>query len=373
MPKNGKRESTIVRTSIVGILVNVALAAVKAAVGLMSNSIAVVLDSLNNVSDALSSVITIVGTKLALKPATKKHPFGHGRTEYLSALIIAVIVLYAGMTSAVESVKKIINPTEPSYSAAGISFIAVAVAVKIALGLYFKSVGKSVRSNSLVASGQDALMDSVVSASTVAAALVFKCTGFRLEAWLALVISALIIKSGLALVAETVSQILGERIDPELSRGIKETVCGVDGDILGAYDLVLNNYGPDRFLGSVHIEVPSDWTAEKIDIVTRRIQDEVFRKHSVVLGGVGIYSVNSGNSSSSAIRVAVEKAAETYPEILQTHGFFADVQNRRISFDVVVAFGTDGRRDAYERFCRQIRNLFPGYEVSIHLDADMSD
>ena len=160
------REKIIVRTSILGILANVVLAGFKAIIGIFSHSIAILLDSVNNLTDALSSVITIVGTKLAGKPADRQHPFGHGRAEYLSALVISVIILYVGITSLVESVKKILEPQIPDYTSHTFIIVGAAVIVKISLGLFVKSTGKRVNSDSLVASGQDALMDSVISIST---------------------------------------------------------------------------------------------------------------------------------------------------------------------------------------------------------------
>ncbi|MBQ1791104.1 MAG: cation transporter, partial [Oscillospiraceae bacterium] len=170
---NGSREKTIIRTSIIGIVANVFLAAFKAAVGLMSHSIAIVLDAVNNISDAGSSLITIIGTKLAGMEPDKKHPFGYGRIEYLSAMIISVIVLYAGITSFVESVKKILHPETPDYTPVSLIIVAVAVVVKILLGRYVKRVGERVNSDSLINSGKDAMLDAVISASTLAAAVIF--------------------------------------------------------------------------------------------------------------------------------------------------------------------------------------------------------
>ena len=155
------RQKIIVRTSVIGILANVFLAAFKAAVGLLANSISVVLDAVNNLSDALSSVITIIGAKLSVKPADKKHPLGYGRIEYLSSVIIAVIVLYAGISAAVESVKKIITPDAPDYSAVSLIIIGVAVLVKIILGTYVSRTGKKVNSDSLIASGKEADYDKI--------------------------------------------------------------------------------------------------------------------------------------------------------------------------------------------------------------------
>ena len=158
------RDAVIIRTSRIGIMTNVFLAAFKALVGLASRSIAVTLDAVNNLSDALSSIITIIGTKLAGKEPDKKHPLGHGRIEYLSAMVVSGIVLYAGITSAVESVKKIIHPEVPDYSTISLFIIAVAVGVKIVLGRYVKGQGEKVNSGSLVASGSDAMFDAVLSA-----------------------------------------------------------------------------------------------------------------------------------------------------------------------------------------------------------------
>ena len=230
--KNNAREKTIVRTSFLGIGANVLLAAFKAFIGIVSNSIAITLDAVNNLSDAFSSVITIVGTKLAAKPADKKHPFGYGRLEYLSAMVISVIILYAGVTSLVESVKKIISPAEPEYTLPSIIILSVAVIVKIVMGLHIKSVGQKVNSDSLVASGKDAIMDSVISIATIIAAIVFIFTGFKLEAYLGLIISVMIIKAGFETMKETISEILGERASEELIKGIKESVLSVDG-VLG--------------------------------------------------------------------------------------------------------------------------------------------
>ena len=205
------REKTIIRTSIVGIIANVFLAAFKAVIGLMTHSIAIVLDAVNNISDAGSSLITIIGTKLAGKAPDKKHPFGYGRIEYLSAMIISVIVLYAGITSFTESVKKIIHPEKPDYTIASLIIVGVAVAVKIILGRYVKSVGVKVKSDSLINSGEDATLDSVISASTLVAAVVFLVFHISLEAWLGAIISVVIIKSGFEMLKDTISQILGEQ------------------------------------------------------------------------------------------------------------------------------------------------------------------
>ena len=367
------RDTAIIRTSVVGIAANVLLAAFKAAVGLLSNSIAIVLDAVNNLSDALSSVITIVGARLANKPADRKHPFGHGRTEYITTIVIAAIVTWAGVTSLIESVERIIHPEAASYETVTLAVVAVAVAAKIALGLFTKGRGEQYHSDSLVASGTDALMDSIISASTLVAALVFLTTGVSLEAWLGAVISVIIIKSGVDILREAISHILGERIDSELSQGIKRTVEGVPG-VKGAYDLVLAEYGPDRLNGSIHVEVDEHMTAREVDELTRHIQKAVAEEHGILLHTVGIYSVNASEEGEvGAIRAAALKLANDDIYVLQVHGFYADEEVRRVTFDLVVSWEAPDRRAVLERIVDRLEEQFPGYTFHVALDSDISD
>lgn len=367
------REKTIIRTSILGILANIVLASFKAIVGIFSHSIAILLDAVNNLTDALSSVVTIVGTKLASKPADKKHPFGHGRAEYLSALVISVIILYAGITSLVESVKKIIQPQTPDYTKTTLIIVGVAVIVKISLGLFVKSTGKQVNSDSLTASGQDALMDSIISLSTLVAAAVFMIFRLSLEAYLGVIIAFAIIKSGLETLRETLSKILGERIDAKMAHEIKRTIATIDPEIRGAFDLVLNNYGPDRHLGSVHIEVPDTWTADKIDTVTRKITHEVYKKHNVAMTAVGIYSVNTKHDEAAEIRSKVSKIVHEHKDIIQMHGFFIDAVEKKMRFDIIVSFDSPNMQVMYDHVVNDVREAFPDYDVQVQFDFDISD
>ena len=236
MSEQNSRNRIIIRTSVIGILANVFLAAFKAVVGLTSNSIAIVMDAVNNISDAASSVITIVGAKLAGKEPDRKHPYGYGRIEYLSAMVISLLVLYAGLTAFVESVRKIIQPDTPDYSAAALVIVAVAVVVKIVLGRYVKRTGEKVRSDSLINSGEDARLDSVISASTLVAAAVYLLFRVSLEAWLGAVIALVIIRSGIGMLRDALSRILGQRADAQLAGDIKSTI-GQFPEIGGVYDL----------------------------------------------------------------------------------------------------------------------------------------
>ena len=372
-PANGQtREKTIIKTSLIGIIANVFLAAFKAVVGLMSNSIAIVLDAVNNISDAGSSLITIVGTKLAGKEPDKKHPFGYGRIEYLSAMIISVIVLYAGITSFVESVKQIIHPETPDYNAASLIIVAVAVVVKILLGRYVKGVGEKVHSDSLINSGEDATLDAVISASTLVAAGIFLIFHVSLEAWLGAIISLVIIKSGVEMLRDTVSQILGERNDTELARSIYATVMSFP-NVQGAYDLVLNNYGPDTWNGSIHIEVPDTYSASQLDQLIREITMKVLSDHHVLLTAIGVYSVNTQDEEVIRTREQVRKIVFAHEHVLQMHGFYLLKEQKAMRFDIVISFDAKDRREVYANVIADVRKAFPDYELQVAMDTDFTE
>ncbi|MBR3504268.1 MAG: cation transporter [Clostridia bacterium] len=370
--ENQNRDRIIVRTSVIGILANTFLAGFKAAVGLLSHSIAVVLDAVNNLSDATSSVITIIGVKLAGRDADKKHPFGYGRIEYLTALIISAIVLYAGATSFVESVRKIITPETPEYGPVALVIIAVGVAVKILLGRYVKGVGEKVNSDSLVNSGEDARLDAVISASTLVAAVIYMISGVSLEAWLGAIISLVIVKSGVGMLRDTLSRILGERADAELARAIKATVMACGG-VEGVYDLVLNDYGPDTIHGSLHVEVPDTRTADELDELLRRIQNTVFAEHHVILTAIGIYSMNTRDENAIAARRRVGEIALSQQYVKQMHGFYINEAQKTIRFDLVVSFDAPNRRAAYNEAVAKVQAAYPGYQIIGAMDTDFSE
>lgn len=365
------RGRIIVRTSLVGIVVNILLAAFKAAVGFTANSIAVLLDAVNNLSDALSSVITVVGAKLAGRKPDREHPFGHGRIEYLSAMIIAAIVFYAGLTSLWESGKKIFEPEPADYSLLSLFIIAVAVLVKIVLGRYFKRQGKAAESGALVASGADALFDAVLSFSVLASALIYLGTGVSLEAYVGVIIAIFILKSGIDMMRDTLNDILGERPDPVLVRRIKGMLAA-ESEIRGAYDLMLNNYGPGRNYASVHIELPDTMTVEEVDRLTRRVHDKVYEATGVRLMGVTVYSYNTNDAEAVAMRKQVYKIVLAHREwILQVHGFYVNREKKDMRFDVVVRFGTDIPA-VLKELHREVQAAFPAYDILIDVDMDIS-
>ncbi len=366
------REKQIVRTSIIGIIANVFLAGFKAFVGVLSNSIAITMDAVNNLTDAMSSIITVIGTKLAGRSPDYKHPYGHGRIEYMSAMLIAGLILYAGIAAGIESVKKIINPVTPEYTTASIIIVCVAIAVKIILGKYVQSVGRKVNSASLEGSGKDALMDSIISAATLVAAIIFLTTGLSLEAWLSVVISVVIIKAGIDMMRETISQLLGERIDKDFSVKIKRFITGFP-DVKGAFDLTLHNYGPDIYLGSVHIEVPDDYPIPQLDSLTRDIMDAVSEEFGVILTAVSIYADGSSNPKTVKARAKVSELALAHEFVKGMHGFYKNDETKAISFDVVVRFEAPDMNAICDEIKKEVEAEFKGYSVRVNLDVDMSD
>lgn len=364
------RDKIIIRTSVIGILANVLLAGFKALVGIVSHSIAVLLDAVNNLSDALSSIITIVGTKLSGRLPDKKHPLGYGRIEYLSAMVVSGIVLYAGITSAVESVKKIIHPEQPDYSVVSLVIIAVAVAVKIVLGRYVKAQGKKVNSGSLVASGSDAMFDAILSASVLACAVLFMLTGLSLEAYVGVVISVFIVKSGVEMMIETLNEILGMRADKETTDRVK-ALLREEAPVRGAYDLIMYNYGPDKDYATVHLELPDTMTVREVDQLTRKLEAKVYRETGVILTGVGVYSYNTGDDEAAHLQNDVRQRVLEHDWAVQMHGFYADTAAREMRFDVVMSFDIQPR-EGIRILSEELGRAYPDWRIAIVPDVDVS-
>ena len=365
------REKVIVRTSFIGIGTNVFLAAFKAAVGIISHSIAVTLDAVNNLSDALSSVITIIGAKLGARKPDKKHPYGYGRIEYLSSMLVAAIVLYAGITSLVESVRKIIHPEEADYGAVALIIIAVAIVVKLILGRYVKGQGEKVNSGALIASGSDASFDAILSASVLLSAVIYLIWHVSLEAYVGVVIACFIIKAGIEMMRETLSDILGQRGDEELTKKIK-ALLNEDPQVRGAFDLILYNYGPNKNYGSVHLELPDTMKVDEVDRLTRRAQLKVYRETGVILTGVGVYSYNTSDDEAARIRNTVQEKVLSHDWALQVHGFYADTEKKTARFDVVLSFEVDAK-EALGTLMGEVHALYPDYKFTISPDISFSD
>ena len=366
------REKIVVRTSIISIISNILLAGFKAFVGFLSNSIAIISDAVNNLSDALSSIITIVGTKLAGKAPDRNHPYGHGRIEYMTSLVVSAIVLYAGITALIESIKKIINPEVPDYSTITLIILIAGIIVKFILGIYVKKTGKKVNSDSLVASGSDAFNDAILSISVLASALIYMVFHISLEAYVGVLLSIFIIKAGLELIKESVDNMLGTRVESSLTKSIKKEILKED-EVEGVYDLLLNDYGPDKYLGSVHIEVSDTLSVADIDRISRRISKVILEKYGVILHTIGVYSVNTKDKHVIDVRKDITKMVFSHNGILQMHGFYLDDVQKVISFDIIIDFKVKNKEELYKEIYDEIYNKYKDYKIEITLDIDVSD
>jgi len=369
-PMNRTRK--IVQTSIIGIIANVFLAAFKAFIGIISNSVAITMDAVNNLSDAMSSFITIVGARLSAKEPDKEHPYGYGRIEYLTTMVIGVIILYAGITSLIESVQKIINPATPDYSAAALIIVTAAIIVKILLGLYTKKSGEKLSSDSLVASEKDALNDSIISASTLLAAIIFITTGLSIEAFVGIIIAVMIIKTGFETLKETIGEILGARISTEISKSVKNSINSFP-EVNGVYDLLIHDYGNQKLVGSAHIEIPDDITVPQIDKLERQIATKVLKDTGIFISGISIYSMNTSNQKATELRAKVNEIIKDYPNALQMHGLYIDEEEKKITFDLVISFKEKDKKGVIDKVKERVEKIYEGYDVQIALDYDYSD
>ena len=368
---NMDRSQEIIRTSWIGIAANLLLAGFKAAVGILASSVAIVMDAVNNLSDALSSVITIVGTKLSQRPADRKHPFGFGRVEYFSAIIIAVIVLSAGITSFIESGKKIFDPTEPEYTTTTLVVIVVAIEVKLILGQYVKRKGQQLKSDALIASGSDALADAVIRLATLLAAGVMLLWGVSLDGILGALISIVIIKAGIEMLASPINELLGTSISQDFAKQIQKEVSDFEG-VHGVFDLILHNYGPDVKIGSLHINVYDTMTAHDIHGLTRQISTRMFEKYGIVMT-VGVYAVATGDNRRAELQAIVMQTIARHKDIVQVHGFYYSEKNKYLSVDVVPDISVHDDTLLVSQLANKLQPLVPETRVVIVVDHNYTE
>ena len=358
------RNQEIIRTSIVGIIANMFLAAFKAVVGIFASSIAIIMDAVNNFSDALSSAITIIGTKLSGRDPDRKHPFGYGRIEYLSAIIIAIIILIAGVTSLIESVKKIIDPTVPEYTTTTLIVIVVAIAVKLVLGGYVKRKGEQLKSDSLIASGTDALFDAVVTLSTLVSAGIMLLMNVNLDGVFGTLISLVIIKAGVEMLGSPVSQLLGESIPKQTYLNIRDEVLKYEA-VNEVNDIILNYYGPDMIIGSLNIAVPDKMSAREIHGLTRDISQKLFHKYGIIIN-IGIYATYSGKMGE--LQQSVINTAKSIAHVQYIHAFYFYEENNTITLDVIPDDEVHNDADFKELVYRTLKSKFSQYEFMIVID-----
>ncbi|GLC29415.1 cation diffusion facilitator family transporter [Clostridium omnivorum] len=373
----GVRASYGFLAGVVGIIINLLLFAVKLTVGLISKSIAVTADAFNNLSDAASSVITIVGFKMANKPADKEHPFGHGRIEYISALIVSFMVLLVGLQFVKSSFDRILHPSPIIFELIPFVLLLLSILAKIWLSRFNGFIGKTIDSNALKASSFDALGD-VFTSSTVALSFVIsRFTSFPIDGYIGMLVALFILYSGFSLIKDTLSPLLGEAPDKELVENIKKGVLSYD-HINGVHDLVIHNYGPGRCMASIHAEVPCDISIVSIHEVIDKAERELSKKLNIYLV-IHMDPVNTNDIEINATRKEVVKLLKQFPIVKSMHDFrvVGEGEKKNLIFDLVIehtkVFSTKDEEALRNDFNNALKQLHPLYNSVITVDKNYTD
>jgi cation diffusion facilitator family transporter len=361
---------------IIGIFVNVILFAIKLSVGLITGSIAVTADAFNNLSDAASSVITIVGFKLASKPADVEHPFGHGRIEYISALIVSFMVMLVGFQFVKASFDRIINPTPVTFELIPFILILVSITAKIWLSRFNNFVGKTINSAALQASSFDALGDVFASSCVALSLLVSRWTTFPIDGYIGILVALFILYSGFSLTKDTLSPLLGEAPDKELVENIKNGVLSYEY-INGVHDLVIHNYGPGRCMASIHAEIPCDISVVTIHEIIDRAEKELSNKLKIFLV-IHMDPINTDSAEVNKAREELESVLRKFPLVKSMHDFrvVGDGAHKNLIFDLVVehtkGFTTKDEENLKKSIDRELKLIHKQYNAMITVDSDFT-
>lgn len=362
------REGIIATTSGLGIVVNILVAAGKVIVGMLASSIAIISEGVNNASDALTSVLTLVGTKLAGKHPDKDHPFGYGRIEYLTSLVIAVLILVTGIEMLINSVKLIFEPEELNISVLSLVVVAVSAVIKFFLGIYTMKMGKKAESGALEAVGTDCRNDSFVSVVTILSALVFLIFHISIDAYVGILMSLMIVKAGLEILKETVNELIGRPGEKELATKIYREVMQTEG-IIGAADMMLHNYGPEAYSGSVNIEIDHEKTVGEVYQSIHELQLRIMHEYKVTMV-FGIYAVDDDHEESRALRRAIGRFVSGTDHVKSFHAVYAEPGTDRLYCDLIVDYELqdwDALRDSFHAYMKEVR---PDKEIELTVETE---
>ena len=361
------REGVVSATSLLNIIVNLFVAIMKIIVGLLASSIAIISEGVNNATDALSSTLTLIGTKLANKRPDADHPFGYGRIEYLTSLIISLFILVGGWEMLTSSIKLIFNPEELSISYVSLAVVMVSAIIKFALGVYTIKMGKKVDSSALEAVGVDCRNDSFVSLVTIGASLFYLLTGRSIDAYAGVFTSYLIIKAGYEILKDTISELLGRPGDKELVKSLYKEIRVTDG-IINAVDMVLHNYGPDAYTGSVNVEIDHNKSVGDIYDFLRPLQIKLYQEYKVAMV-FGIYAVDNDSEESRTLRKQIAGFIQKQPHIKSYHAVYSDPKTNKLYCDLVVDYEGD-YEVIYKDFVTYLSSLYPDKEIEINIDTE---
>ncbi len=361
-----------VLASVVGIFCNVFLFIVKIVVGLALHSVSVMADAFNNLSDAGSSIISFVGVKMAEKPADKDHPFGHGRIEYISALIVSFLVLEVGFTFLKDSFRKIWTPEELNFQMISVVILLLSVAVKLWLGLFNRKLGKKINSKVMMAVFTDSMGDVVTTGATIVSILFFGLTGINIDGFVGVGVALVVMWAGVGIARDTLEPLIGAAIDPDVYEQIKRFVESYDG-IQGTHDLIVHNYGPGRSMASIHAEVPNDMDVERSHEIIDRIERDAAKQMGIFLV-IHMDPVEMKDERVLCVRKQVEQLLRELDPSCSIHDFrvvHGELQSNLV-FDMVVPIEYDKktRNELPLRLAERIRDVEPGYECVITVDYD---
>ena len=366
------RNAYIYLGSIVGIICNLILSIIKITVGVISSSVSIMADGFNNLSDMASSLITMVGIKLANMPADKEHPFGHGRMEYLSALVVAFMVMLVGAQFIKSSVDRILNPTKVSFEMIPFILLLISLILKLWLSRFNKYVGEKINSSALKAASVDALGDVFTSSCVIISFLTSKFTTIPIDGYVGVLVSLAILYAGYSLVKDTISPLLGEAPDEELVKAIKQGVLSYD-NIIGVHDLIIHNYGVGKCMASIHAEIPSNIDLVTIHEIIDTAEREISQKLNIYLV-IHMDPMCIHDEKINAIKGDVQKILFKYEQIKSMHDFrITEGKNQtNIIFDIEVNFDevntVEKEEELRKNLEEDIKKLNPLYNCIITID-----
>jgi len=362
------RDEIIARTSILNVIVNVIISIIKIIIGLATSSIAIVSEGINGATDALSSVMTFVGTKLAKKHPDEEHPFGYGRIEYLTSLVISGVILFAGIQMIINSVNLIIHPEEMSVSYVFIIIIAAVAVLKFFLGTYTIKMGKTASSQSLIAVGTECRTDSFASIITIVSSLIFIIFGVSLDAYAGIIISLLIVKAWFDSLRETSGDLLGRPGDMELVNVLYKEIRSTDG-VIAAADMMLHNYGPDAWSGSVNIEIDHKKTVGEIYSFIHALQLRIMHEHNVTMV-FGIYAIDNDSEHIKELRERIATFVKEHEYVKSYHAVYIEPSNHDIYCDFIVDYKLDNWDALDAEFRDYMDKLYPGQRIELTIETE---
>lgn len=371
------RENYGILSSVVGLAVNFILFLIELAIGIILNSISVIADAFHDLADVSSSLVTLIGFKLSSKPADKDHPFGHGRIEYLSSLLVSAIILAVGCEFVKSSFLRILHPEETKFNLISFIIIIIAIPLKLWLSHFNKYIGKKINSSALSAAGADALNDVFILSGVIISLLVWKFTHISVDGYVGVIVALFIIHSGFSIMKDTINPLLGQAPDPTLVKNIKELAMKYDL-IIGVHDLIIHNYGPMRSMASFHAEVPYNIPIMKIHDEIDMAEKEISEKLNMPIV-IHMDPVLTDSEEVTKTKREVSYILKKFPQINSFHDFriVGTGEHKKLLFDIVITFDIEISRNDEDELIKNIDNeiikVHPRYETIITIDRDYTE